>query len=117
MLERSLVRYIIQQVRKAGGLAFKIVGNPYQPTGLPDLLVFSDAGVCGVEAKVARSATAPAQPFNLLTARQKAMCNILHRYIPIYIVVRSANAIHVYAYPSADDIGLARFLGGLKGGK
>lgn len=54
--ESGLVTDIVKAIRRwyPGAWTFKVVGNPYQMTGVPDLLVLVNGRLVGLEVKFVR---------------------------------------------------------------
>ena len=84
MLEKTIVNQIKNRVEKAGGMAIKLHGGPYQVAGLPDLVVIRNGETIWLEVKT---------PTGRVTAIQEAMHRKMREHGARVYVVRSADEV------------------------
>lgn len=76
---------LVDRIRKAikrehpTAWVMKVHGSPYQPAGIPDLLVVLDGHLTGIEVKAPRSAEATSATMARVTPRQWATIEALRR--------------------------------------
>ncbi len=61
MLERNLVKKIVNKIEKAGGIVYKIHGGEFQEKGIPDLYCACDGLSFWIEVKVKDNIPTPIQ--------------------------------------------------------